>query len=369
MITGEIYKKYADYLGVETCAFKAVIDVESSGYGIDPLSGKVVIRWEGHKFRKFITDPAILKQAEKRNLAFKYRDRHKPQNRQPEDMNGRHLLLEQAMMLDAKAAMRSISMGLGQIMGFHAERLGFRDVFEMWKENQTIDGQVATMAQYIRAFGLIDELKNLDWAGFAAGYNGPNYKDNDYDEKLKKAYLKYGGTGTYKRNIILKLGSRGSEVEVLQGMLQGQGYQIKIDGAFGEKTRNQVMLFQIDHNLEPDGIVGQNTFNILEKLPPQPICETEVIDDLKQNSRIMKNASWLDRIGFGGILTVGSAELFDFGSDLDFIMMVTQKIQPILNLISNNWRLLVFAICVFIIVKANQVMNARIDDKIQGKTL
>ena len=245
MITEEIYQKYADFLGVELAAFRAVVEVESSGSGIDPISGKVVIRWEGHKFRKFITDPEILKEAEKRNLAYRYRDRHKPRNRQPDDMNGRHLVLEQAMMLDHEAALRSISMGLGQIMGFHAERLGFQNVQEMWKENQTLDGQVATMAQYIRAFGLTDELKNLDWTGFAAGYNGPSYADNDYDIKLKKAYIKFGGTGTPKRNLVLKLGSKGIEVEALQGMLQGQGYQIKIDGAFGEKTRNQVMLFRL----------------------------------------------------------------------------------------------------------------------------
>ena len=65
---------------------------------------------------------------------------------------------------------------------------------------------------------------------------------------------------------------------------------------------------------------------MLEKLPPQPICETEVIAELKENSRIVQNANWLEKIGFSGLITAGGSGLFDFGSDIDFIIMITNKL-------------------------------------------
>jgi AP-3 complex subunit delta-1 len=46
-------------------------------------------------------------------------------------------------------------------------------------------------ANFIKNAGLLDELKDLNWAGFAKGYNGPAYAQNKYDEKLATAYDKY----------------------------------------------------------------------------------------------------------------------------------------------------------------------------------
>jgi hypothetical protein len=47
------------------------------------------------------------------------------------------------------------------------------------------------MARFIKAAGLQDELQNKNWAGFAKGYNGPGYAQNNYDGKLASAYDKY----------------------------------------------------------------------------------------------------------------------------------------------------------------------------------
>ena len=58
--------------------------------------------------------------------------------------------------------------------------------------------------------------------------------------------------------MILKLGSRGNEVKVLQEKLN-----LKADGIFGPLTEEAVKDFQRSNGLEVDGIVGVNTLSKL----------------------------------------------------------------------------------------------------------
>lgn len=62
---------------------------------------------------------------------------------------------------------------------------------------------------------------------------------------------------------MLRKGSRGEEVQELQHMLKGLGYDIDVDGSFGPKTKDIVEQFQRDFELEDDGIAGPITFNAL----------------------------------------------------------------------------------------------------------
>ncbi len=48
-------------------------------------------------------------------------------------------------------------------------------------------------------------------------------------------------------------------IENIQKCLNRWGYNIKVDGVFGEKTRNAVMGFQQQHNIPRTGIVGEKT--------------------------------------------------------------------------------------------------------------
>ncbi|BAY49027.1 peptidoglycan-binding domain 1 protein [Scytonema sp. HK-05] len=58
---------------------------------------------------------------------------------------------------------------------------------------------------------------------------------------------------------LLQRGSTGADVERLQGELSQLGYQVAVDGIFGEATDKAVKKFQQDHNLTVDGIVGPQT--------------------------------------------------------------------------------------------------------------
>lgn len=66
---------------------------------------------------------------------------------------------------------------------------------------------------------------------------------------------------------ILKLGSKGSDVMEIQSLLEKIGYDPgPIDGIFGVKTEQAVIQFQKDNGLVPDGIIGPNTYRILNRL-------------------------------------------------------------------------------------------------------
>ncbi len=63
---------------------------------------------------------------------------------------------------------------------------------------------------------------------------------------------------------ILKPGSRGTDVYILQLALNRAGYLNESpDGIFGARTTNAVLRFQGDNNLKQDGIVGVRTWNAL----------------------------------------------------------------------------------------------------------
>lgn len=64
--------------------------------------------------------------------------------------------------------------------------------------------------------------------------------------------------------IILKWGSRGDYVFVVQDKLKRWGfYDGNVDGVYGTKTREAVIKFQKNHGLRVDGIVGDETAKAL----------------------------------------------------------------------------------------------------------
>jgi len=78
------------------------------------------------------------------------------------------------------------------------------------------------------------------------------------------------GIGATPPNVVLRNGSSGNDVRQLQWLLNyiSQYYQVvpgnlTVDGRFGAGTENAVREFQRNFGLNPDGIVGPNTWNRL----------------------------------------------------------------------------------------------------------
>lgn len=62
---------------------------------------------------------------------------------------------------------------------------------------------------------------------------------------------------------VLKSGSKGGSVTVLQRLLVANGKKISADGQFGPKTRSAVISFQKSKKLKADGVVGPATWGKL----------------------------------------------------------------------------------------------------------
>ena len=74
---------------------------------------------------------------------------------------------------------------------------------------------------------------------------------------------------------VIRHGAQGEEVKNLQSRLKTLGYyQGEIDGQFGGGTRSAVILFQQQHDLEADGIVGMVTSAILFSADAHPVIIT-----------------------------------------------------------------------------------------------
>lgn len=73
--------------------------------------------------------------------------------------------------------------------------------------------------------------------------------------------------GTYMK------GSQGDEVKEIQEMLISTGYleEGEADGIFGTKTVDAVKEFQKDHKLREDGMVGEETYNLLKEAEEEPV--------------------------------------------------------------------------------------------------
>lgn len=68
--------------------------------------------------------------------------------------------------------------------------------------------------------------------------------------------------------VLLKKGSRGVEVVLLQEMLNKLGFDLEADGIFGGQSDTAIKKFQQQQGLSADGIVGKNTWAKLFELSP-----------------------------------------------------------------------------------------------------
>ena len=63
---------------------------------------------------------------------------------------------------------------------------------------------------------------------------------------------------------LIREGMTGNSVKWIQYQLNQHGYNLKIDGVFGNKTKAAILELQKKHNIKIDGIVGSETRSILK---------------------------------------------------------------------------------------------------------
>ena len=175
---------------------QAILNIESGGrtHGAD---GRVLIRFEPHIFAQYITPEAFAKHFQVGTPKWngdqhRYRDDAGNFVSFHGDQAKEYRALNTALELNAEGALRSISMGAGQIMGFHYAKLGYptaRAMFESFHQ-----AQMQTIAFFnfcLSTPGLMDAIRARNWERVALLYNGSGNVPV-YSKLLRDAYDKLG---------------------------------------------------------------------------------------------------------------------------------------------------------------------------------
>ncbi|HAR08376.1 peptidoglycan-binding protein [uncultured Cobetia sp.] len=96
----------------------------------------------------------------------------------------------------------------------------------------------------------------------------------------------------------LRHGSRGDAVSRLQRQLIAAGYRVPYgaDGKFGSGTERTVRAFQRDHGLDPDGVVGPDTWGAIEGGSPAADAD-QAEANLRAFLAMIAHAEGTDRYG------------------------------------------------------------------------
>jgi len=162
---------------------------------------------------------------------------------------GEYTRLEKAISLDREAALQSASWGIGQVVGFNYEVAGFVTIDDMIAAMvKDENAQLLAMANFIKGNNLARALQRQNWVSFARGYNGPEFKKNEYDTRLAAAHAKY-------KIILPDLAFRTAQAALLYlGIDPGP-----VDGFRGRRTRSALMQFQEQSRLPDTGELDHDT--------------------------------------------------------------------------------------------------------------
>ena len=120
--------------------------------------------------------------------------------------------------------------------------------------------------QFQKIFNLVqDGIVGKDtWYKIKQIYNGIKGLSELYSEGITISEIER----KYER--LLKLGTRGPSVRIVQYYLQFLGFfnlklpYVAMDGIFGQETYDAVLTFQSLYGLDVDGIVGRNTWDMIQ---------------------------------------------------------------------------------------------------------
>lgn len=256
--------------GLDPAALLAVIEVESNGIFFALVDGRnePLIRFEGHYFDRRL-DGELREKARRDSLSSPIAGAIA----NPRSQSQRWALLNRACSISQNAALESTSWGVGQVMGAHWKALGYPSVAAMVDEARAgVTGQVGLLIRFIEKNGLTPLLVKQDWTAFARRYNGPGFRRNRYDSKLRSAYASHSAliletdqtpVSPPGQSVILSIGAKGESVRELQLTLTSLGYPAPPSGIFDAATRTAVKAFQSHKGLLSDGIAGAKTLSAL----------------------------------------------------------------------------------------------------------
>ena len=135
--------------------------------------------------------------------------------------------------------------------------------------------------------------------------------------------------------VVLRLGSTGPYVKLIQSLLTRIGYNPgAVDGIYGIQTKNAVMAYQRDNNLYPDGIVGpmtwQSFLNILKGYDNYIIQPNDTLYNIARKYYTSVNAIITANPGINpNNLTIGESIIVPYGieavfTDIDYTYKIME---------------------------------------------
>lgn len=260
--------------GVEPAALLALVEVESGGKVTVRVDGRdrPLIRFEGHYFDRRLSGTRRSR-ARRAGLASPRAGAVK----NPRGQAARWTIYRRAAEIDAKAAIESVSWGIGQVMGAHWAWLGYASADALFDEaNSGLAGQLRLMLRFVAKSGIMGPLKARRWRDVARIYNGPAYARYAYHTKLAAAEKRWRtklaltpAATQPKDSAELVLGARGEAVRTLQKQLVQAGHALTVDGIFGRQTRAALNAFQKNTDLPQTGIADAATRTALAAADPK----------------------------------------------------------------------------------------------------
>jgi hypothetical protein len=183
---GGLITELAGRMGIDPGLCTAVLRVESGGAGFRGSPPRMIIRFENHVFwRRFgKNNPDLFRQHYDFNEKKRWqghRFRASPNDAWREfhgNQDAEWEVLTFARGMNEEAALRSISMGAPQVMGFNHGRVGFASALEMFEAfGRSEREQIFGLFDFIRgpdgSSQMVSALKRHDLERFATHYNGP----------------------------------------------------------------------------------------------------------------------------------------------------------------------------------------------------
>lgn len=235
-------RKQADIYGLPQAFVLGIVEKESAGHVFWTINGKHVpaIRPEGHYFYRLLSGAQRTEAMNKGLAAKKAGTVHVPGK-----YEAVYAMFNRMVAINKEVACQSISMGIGQVMGAHYQKLGYASAQDMFKHCCAgLDGQVEVMLRFITASpSLTRAAQTLDYTAFAKGYNGPGYKKNRYDTLLKQHTEKWQGKEAGAMAVEAHAGSERERIEAL-GFATVEEFQehhgLSVDGKIGPLTRGKL---------------------------------------------------------------------------------------------------------------------------------
>lgn len=137
----------------------------------------------------------------------------------------------------------------------------------------------------------------------------------------------------------VKLGDSGPDVSRLQARLSDLGFQVGAqDGIFGILTKRALVAFQAEHELQPDGVAGPRTLEVLAQTAPADLGDRSNITKADLKSAGSQTIALTDRLKKAALAVKGLAggEAVDQYFNLGFTDTVISKGEQIQSLLSRG---------------------------------